>query len=906
MRFVLAAVLVAFVALPAAGIARSKAGSALTVGQLRWDGRDRPLGFLQFEPRLAWTVTSAVRAQKQTAYQVLVASSQTKLAPGKADLWDSGKVASEESINVRYAGPSPTARQRAFFTVRVWDRNDRPSAFAPASFWEMGLYDEEWEGQWIGRPRDSAERADAPDRSVTYLRKAFSLPKGIAKARLYASAFGVYRMSINGRAVSEDVLAPGFTDFHKRVLFQTYDVTGLLRKGDNVIAAVVAGGWCTAGAGGRAGACGLEPPRVMAQLEVTLADGRLQVVVSDETWRAHEGPTVTAHLYDGETYDARRAMPGWDTARFPGEGWVAARQYDKEIERDLVADPGPRTRVSENLRPIKVTRPRPGAYVFDLGQNVTGWARLAVNAPAGTTVTLRYAEALAPDGTLTVGALGGAKAMDRYITRGSGAETWEPGFSVRGFRYVEVTGLTSRPGRDAITGRVVHSVMPAAGRLITSNPHLNRLMANIDWSQRGSFLSVPTGGPATVERRGGMLDARAFALTGCLNRDVQSFYRKWIDDIRDAQHPTAAYGDESPRASEREGGPAGSAGVLVPFALYRCYADRTALDAHMTSMGRWLDFVRAKNPDLVWTNALGAFAGDPFEASPATDKTLIATAELVAAADAVVRIARYGGADLMSYVRRYDELARAVRAAFARRFVAGDRRLTSDTQGAYAFAIALGVLSGDALAGAGRHLVAAVERHGHHPATGVLGSAHLLPALSKLGRDDLAYRLLLEETCPSWLCSVKRGATTLPERWDPAAAQGRPGGGSLNHYALGAVGEWMYDAIGGIALDPGAPAGKRVIVRPRPGGGLSFARASYASLYGPIRTEWRREAGAFRLKVDIPANASATVTLPFAGQATEGGRKLEAAPGVTAMNVDRAGTTLAVESGRYDFSVGIP
>ena len=886
---------------------------ALTVSRLRWDGRDRPIGLIQFEPRLSWALASAARGERQTAYQVLVASDPGKLQPGKADVWDSKKVSSAESINVRYGGPSPLARQRAFWTVRVWDSADHPSVFAKPSWWEMGLYDEEWEGQWIGRPQARGEPPDTADRSVTYLRKSFALPGEVARARLYASGFGAYEISLNGKRASDDILAPGFTDYEKRVLFQAYDVTALVRRGDNVIGAVVGGGWCTAGLGGRLGACGAEPPRVMLQLEVTLTDGTLHKVITDPSWRSHAGPIQAAHLYDGESYDARLELRGWDTPAGAArtEGWAPVQQYDRQKERDLVADPGPATKVTQDLKPVKVTEPKKGVYVFDLGQNIVGWARLRTRAPAGTTVTLRFAEALEPDGSLYLANLAGARATDRYTARGEGVETWEPRFTVHGFRYVEVSGLPARPASDTITGRVVHSLMPATGQLETSNPLVNRLHANIVWSQRGGFLNVPTTGPQRAERLGSMLEARAFAMTACLNADVQGLYRKWIDDIRDAQHSNAAYADTAPRVHQREGGPgAGTAGILVPWALHRCYADRTPLDAHLPSMGRFLELVRTQNPDLIWSNQPGAATdvGDPLELGPATDRRLVATAELVHAADALTVMARASGPALEPEARRYQGVAEGARAAFARKFLAADGKLTSDTQTAYALALGMDLLPEPVRAGAGQHLAAAINRQGVHVTTGVLGSAYLLPALSRVGRDDLAYALLLQESCPSWMCSVKEGATTVWERWDgftKAKGFSKAPSNSLNHYALGAVGEWMYDAIGGIALDPLAPAGRHVFVRPRPGGGLTFARARHESPYGTISTDWRREGKVFRLKVSVPPNATATVSLP-AGRATEGGHALEAASGVKVVKSGAAGNEVTVASGAYDFTVTGP
>ncbi|HMI85043.1 MAG TPA: family 78 glycoside hydrolase catalytic domain [Polyangiaceae bacterium] len=896
-------------ALLAFGAACNELDGRLEVGHLRWDGQSQPLGFIQFEPRLSWSASSPERGQRQTAYQILVASTPERLRPGSADIWDSGRVASGESLNVHYGGPTPKARQRGYWSVRVWGKDGRPSPFASPVWWEMGLYDEEWEGKWIGRPSRPDEAQKTHDRSVVYLRKAFVLGPNIERARLYASAFGAYEILINGKKAGRNVLAPGFTDYEKRVLFQSHDVTDLVRAGDNVIGAIVGGGWCTAALGGRSGACGFEPPRVMLQLEITLIDGTLVTVVTDETWTAHAGPIVTSHLYDGERYDARREMQEWSTPRFDARDWQPVQQYDRQKERDLVADPGPPVQAMAELEPIGVTEPNPGVFIFDFGQNVVGWAQIGLHAPAGTAVTLRFAEALAPDGSLYVANLRSARATDVYVARGEGTETWEPRFTLHGFRFVEVEGLPARAALSAITARAVHSEMAIAGTLETSDPRINRLFANIRWSQRGAFISVPTTGPQRDERLGTTLEAQVFALTGCLNYDVQLFYRKWTEDLRDARLQNAAFADAAPNVRDRVGGSgAGAAGIQVPWALHRCYADRTALDLHLPSMEQWIDWIKKENPDLVWSRNLGP-AEDALELGPPTGASLIATAELVASADALAVMMRASGPNLEPSARKIEAVARDARSAFTKAFVLPDGRLTSDTQTAYALAIAKGALQGEARARAGERLAAAVERAGRHLTTGVRGTAVLLPALSLVGRDDLAYALLVQESCPSWLCSIGQGATTVWERWD-GLGSGRgfadAASNSLNHYAFGAVGEWMYDAIGGIALDASAPAGRHFVVRPRPGGGITHARARYESLYGPISTDWSLEDGSFRLKVVIPAGSTATVTLPFQGKATESRIPVAQAQHVQVIAVGGGTTLLAVDSGLYDFAVDAP
>lgn len=854
-------------------------GSALSVARLRWDASQHAIGALRLDPRLDWLLTSSEPGQAQTAYQVLIASDPELLATGKADVWDSGKVPGSDSLNVAYGGPSLSARQHGVWTVRVWDSQGRPSPYAAAERWEVGPWDEEVEGDWIGRAREPGESARERERSVSYFRRAFQVPEGFRSARLYATAFGLYEMRLNGQRVSEDVLTPGFTDYEKRVLMQTYDVTPLLHAGENVIGGIVAGGWCTARLRGKPGRCGDEPPRLRAVLELTLADGKVQTLESDDSWKYATGPLKSALLFEGESYDARRAMPGWDAPGFDDRGWQPAVEYDGDTERNVYPDPGVPIRVSDALPAVSVQEPSAGSYVFDLGRLIVGWPTLSVRAPAGTNITLRYAEQLRPDGSLASDATRARPATDQYVAAGSGSETWEPRFSLRSFRYVELRGLATRPPLATISARAVRSEMPVTGSLHTSDEALNGFFSSISSEQERSFLSVPSIGSAPGSEPGALLGAQLFALTSCLNRDVQRFYRKWLDDIRDAQLPSAKYAQAAPTTAASDGGAAASAGVLVPWALYRCYADRAGLDAHLTSMGRWLDAIVATNPDFVWRHGLGDSPGDPLESGARTDPALLATAELAYAADALAQMLRAGGARLAAEGERFHTLAQASRAAFNAEFVLPNGKLRSDTQTAYAVAIARGMLEGEALRRAGDHLAAALERSERRPKTGVIGTALLLPALSRVGRDELAYALLDALAEPN--SKLPRG---LPR---------------------GALGEWMYDAIGGIALDPEAPAGRHVLVRPRPGAKLTEARASFASLYGSIESHWSLAGRTFRLELTIPVGSSATVWMPFPGavRVTSRGQSSRDAATVTS---SAEGDVVRVNSGQHEFVVTAP
>jgi alpha-L-rhamnosidase len=882
-------------------------GKGLAVKRLRWDGLDNPLGVYTFHPHLSWAVSGTGRSRRQTAYQVLVATAVAKLHPGQADLWDSGRVVSSESVNVDYGGPPPRQRQKGFWTVRVWDEAERVSSWSQPAWWEMTPVEEEVEGEMIGDGA-GAPRTGHPPGEVIYLRKELIAPARLRQARLFASAEGAYEVHLNGHRVGARELAPGWIGYRRwrRTSFQTYDVTALIHAGQNAIGAIAAGAWCTVALGPAGAECGADPPSVMIVLELTSQTGDITTLRSDETWRSHPGPIRSSHLFDGESYDARMEMPGWDRPGFDDRSWIPAKRYDRH-ELNPFHDLSPPIVVGASLPAAKLSRPRPGAYVFDLGQNIVGWARLRLTGPRGTEIVLRFAEALNPDGSLSTTNLGTARATDRYVMAGIGEEIWEPRFTVHGFRYVELTGATTAPSLRAITGQVVHSKMTQTGWLETSSPLLNRLYANIVWSQRGAFLGVPTRGPARDERVGSLLDGQLFASTACLNMDVAGVFRKWIDDIRDGQRNGDAFGAFAPRVDDMEGGPgAGDGGVIIPWTSVVYYADRQVTDAFAPAMARWIDLIHHENPNLLWTRRRGVDFGNGSPTIEDTDKSLVATAFFAHDADLLARTFRFMGPRYGEYAAKYETLFADVRRAFTAAFVQPDGRLSSDTQTAYALAIRFGLLAGRDLERAGTWLIARVARDGAHVTAGPIGAAHLLPALSAVGRDDLAYRVLMQETCPAWLCSVKNGATTLWERfdgWTPEHGLAAGGQSSLNHVAWGAVGEWLYAAVGGIELDPAAPAGKHVFVRPRPGGGLTHARSRYDSLYGSLRTDWTMRNGTFTLDLEIPANTTATVALPAGGSVTEGGQPLRADAGLQDIRSGPAGTTLLAQSGRYRFSV---
>ncbi|RII14768.1 Bacterial alpha-L-rhamnosidase [Streptomyces sp. YIM 130001] len=736
----------------------------------------------------------------------------------------------------------------------------RSAADKPADGWQSPDFDDSaWEAAeiaaaWGADPWGKVAVAQAP---APQLRHEFRLGRGrIRGARLYATALGVYDAHVNGHRVGEDRLAPGWTDYDKRVQYQTYDVTKLLRPGDNAIGVTLSTGWYA----GNVGMFGPhqygEIPALLAQLEVTYADGSTERVVSGADWRAGTGPVTSADLLSGEDYDARLETPGWTRPGFDDGKWQRAVQVD-EVNAQVVAAVDGATRVAGEVRAEKLTEPQPGVYVYDLGQNMVGAVRLKVSGKAGTTVTLRHAEVLNPDGTLYTANLRTARATDTYTLKGGGTETYEPRFTFHGFRYVEITGLARKPAADAVVGRVLHTDAPFTMEFTTDVPMLNQLHSNITWGQRGNFLSVPTDTPARDERLGWTGDINVFAPTAAYTMESARFLTKWLQDLRDDQLEDGSLPDVAPLVGNVGNGAAGwgDAGVTVPWALYQAYGDIRVLEESWASMVKWLEYLEAHSDGLLRPDA---GYGDWLNIEDETPKDVIATAYFAHSADLVARIAEVLDRDPAPY----RDLFERVRAAFRKAYVASGR-VEGDTQTAYVLSLSMDLLADDERGPAADRLVELIKSKDWHLSTGFLGTPRLLPVLTDTGHTDVAYRLLTQRTFPSWGYQIEQGATTMWERWDSIRPDGSfqdAGMNSFNHYAYGSVGEWMYAHIAGIA--PGSPGFRKVVVRPRPGGGVTEASGTYRSLYGPISTRWKAASDSFRLTVSLPAHTSGEVWVP--------------------------------------------
>lgn len=858
----------------------------LRVTRLRCEYLVDPLGIDETAPRLSWCLETPRRGARQLAYRIRVASTPENLAAGRADRWDSGRVESDATAHVAYAGAPLCSRDVCHWNVEVWATSDfQPSGFSPQlslpAFWTMGLLaPADWSARWIAADPEILSRdpeailptLTEPGTPAVF-RREFELPAAatVRRATVYASARGLFELRLGGKRVGEDLFAPEWTDYEKRIHYRTYDVTAFLAAGTNELAATLGDGWWSGYVGWQEqrGRYGSLENSLLVQLEVELADGTRLTVGSDASWHCATGPILASDFQMGETFDARREPRDWLPARE-----VAAPAAS------LVARRSEPVRITETLAPVSHTEIASGVHLYDLGQNIAGYVRLKVAAPAGTRVQLRHGERLNADGTLYTANLRRAKATDVYVCRGGGVEVFEPHFTFHGFQYVELSGLPGAPLPDAVTGCVIHSATPPAGHFECSHPGVNRLWLNGLWSQRDNFLSVPTDCPQRDERLGWMGDAQVFCRTAMCNMDVAAFFTKWLIDVEDAQTPEGVFPDVAPRLREdihfvglgNLGGAAAwaDAGIIIPHTLWRVYGDLRVVERHWGAMVRWLDWIERHNPDGLRLNKLANNYGDwlciPSDTSFGTHspmKNLLATAYWADDAAKMARMARALGreADTARFLAMFER----VRAAFQREWLRPDGRLAVETQTAYLLALAFDLLPTEVRARAAEHLVANIRELGWHLSTGFVGISHLNPQLTLTGHVDVAYRLLLQEGYPSWLFPVMQGATTIWERWDSWTIAGgfhKDGMNSFNHYSLGSVGEWLFRHVAGIELDPETPGYKRFVLQPHIGAGLDHARATLRTLHGEIASAWRVTDGKLRWEFTVPPNTEATVFVP--------------------------------------------
>jgi len=910
--------------------------AALEPQHLECEYLPSPIGIDAAHPRLSWLDVSSRREERQTAYRVLAATTKILLKAGKGDLWDSGKVASDDTAQVAYSGRTLASCERAFWAVRVWDGDDRPSAWSEPVAWEMGLLlPDDWHGKWIARaPYESPESADRLP--LPLLRREFKLDGKVKQARAYVIGLGYFELSANGQKVGDHLLDPGYTRYDRRILYVSHDITTALRNGENVVGLMLGNGWFnvpTKAAWGFDQAPWRQTPRLLMEIRIEMADGRVMTISSDENWKTSDSPITFSSIYGGENYDARLEQPGWDKPGFDDRSWQPALPVDAPKGR-VVAQAIYPIRVDRLVKPISVSQPAPGVCVFDAGQNLTGDAEICLSGAAGTTVTLRYGERLGTDGRVDQSGIGvhvlrfGQDQQfqtDRYTLKGHGLERWHSRFNYNGFRYVEVTGAPSPLTADNLTIRCFHSAVPEVGSFTCSNPLLNKIWENGRWSYLSNLFGIPTDCPHR-EKNGWTGDAQFACEQGLFYADGITVYEKWMNDIADEQLPNGMLPGICPSNGTwgymRYGGPSwDSAFLLIPWYLYEYYGDSTALRVHYPEYLLYLNYLTSRARNRIVDVGLPDWSTWKTE----TPAAVTDTAYYYRDARIIAAVARMLGKSQDAAAA--DNIADEIRTAFNKEFYhpeTGDYSVGSQT--------ALGcALYQDMVEPANEskvldRLVSNItgQVNQGHLDFGFLGAKYVLNTLTDHGRADVAYGIVSQKTQPGWGWQVGQGATTLWEDWEGSA--------SLNHTFFGDVNAWMMKTVAGVNPDPANPGFKHILIRPDPVGDLTWARGSYDSIRGRIESEWHKESGRFRLTITIPANTSATVYLPAnaADLIQESGKPLAEAQGVKLIqgvggvipdeprsstgrqgNLPTPGAfaglaVIEIQSGRYEFTSTLP
>ncbi len=835
-----------------------------------------PLGIDTLKPRFFWCLQSDRNGARQIAYRLRCATSEALIAT--PDLGDSGRVETSKNAHIEYAMSPLRPRQRVFWQVEIEDETGAQTNSEIAWF-ETGLMGETLSGQWIGSALSGGTQNSAP---CPFLRKDFTIKKTVMSARLYATALGLYEYSINGQRVGDDVFTPGWTDYNTRVQYQTYDVTQLLQGGNNACGAILGDGWYCGHVEWRGRQRYGDRPKLRAELLLTFEDGSTQSIGTDESWKYAFGPILESDMLMGEHYDARREMPGWNTATFDDAEWAPVRVFDAP-KIEICASSGPTVCVHEMIKPVAL-KTLPGSpveeFVFDMAQNMVGCVRLKLRGKAGATVRLRFAEVVNVDGTLYIENLRSARATDYYTFKSDEIEEWEPRFTFHGFRYVEVSGLELECDLESVTGLVYHSDIKRIGEWSSDNALLNQLQHNIWWGQKGNFLEVPTDCPQRDERLGWTGDAQVFARTAAFNADIAGFFAKWQRDIRDAQFSNGGVPcvvpNTGPIAGDEDGGPAWSdATIICPWTMYLCYGDERVLEEnydvfvryiqHLDDLSRPFGMIRAHPECKAFAGFGDWLSTDTPDAFGTTRKDLIGTAFFAHSTRILAKIARVLGKT--DDAETYEKLFEKIKAAFNARFVTPDGLVSGNTQTSNVLALHFDLMPQNRRATALDELVCDIKKRGNHLSVGFVGSPYIAQVLSDNGRADVAFELLHQTAHPSWLYAVTQGATTIWERWDgwthDKGFQDKSMN-SFNHYAYGAIGAWMYAKVAGIEIDENAVGYEHILFKPLldPTRNLNAARAVLQSLRGEIVSDWKLEGEKFSWKIVVPPNAHASVFVP--------------------------------------------
>ncbi len=876
--------------------------SELTVEHLK-----NPIGLDETQPKFGWILTAKQRNVMQTAYEIQVSENQNmagKLA------WKSGKVLSDASINIAYEGEKLKSGKRYFWRARVWDNKGKSSGWSVVNQWQMALLNTaDWKAQWIESDMVETKRL------CPQFRKSFNTAKTIQSATAYITAHGMYEANINGKKVGDAFFTPGFTSYNKRLQYQTYDVTTMLQKGENVIAVIVGNGWYRGYIGWvtQVNTWG-DKLGLLLQLEIKYNDGTKELVITDKSWKSATGKIVSSEVYYGETIDANKETTGWKMAGYNDSKWNGVKIADYKFD-NLLATYNEPIRKHEVFKASKVITTPKGEKVLDFGQNLVGFETIKIKGQKGDTIRIYHAEVLDKAGNFYTENLRTATSLSTYILSGNGEETFEPHFTFYGFRYIKIEGVRGEIIPENFPAVALYSDMPKTGSFTTSNALINQLQSNIEWGQKGNFLDIPTDCPQRDERLGWTGDAHVFVRTAAYNRGVYNFFNKWMKDMAADQWADGRVPWVIPNIftkSETESGSTGwsDASAIIPWNIYNAYGDKKILENQYPSMKKWVDYMKNKSVNSLWNTEKFHFGDwlffrpddDKDGIAAITDKNMIAQCFFAHSTQMLINTAEVLGKT--DDVKSYTELLANVKKAYMDEYVTANGGLVSNTQTAYVLALHFDMLPQHLRQQAANRLAKNIEKYRNHLTTGFIGTPYICHVLSRYGHLSVAYRLLLQKTYPSWLYPVTVGATTIWERWDAQKPDGSfqtSEMNSFNHYAYGAIGDWMYRVAAG--LRETAPAYKQFIVQPHLGGDFTFMKADLKTSYGNAASHWKIEGNQLIMEVEVPVNTTAKIYIPAKTiqDITESGNVLSSSKDITVVGIEGKFVVVKAGSGKYTF-----
>ncbi len=874
----------------------------IKVEELRCENRVNPVGVDILQPSFSWQLSGEYRGIVQSAYEI-------KVLLDKNVVWNSGVVKSEQSVHVPYTGPALISGKKYTWMVKVWDRKEKASTWSKEASWQMGLLKaSDWKAKWIQIGLDE----DPIDLSPLF-RKEFTITKKIKSATAFITAYGLYEAEINGKRVGNACLTPGWTSFEKRLQYQMYDVTELIKTGGNAVGITLGNGWYRGGVG-----LGTKPSlqkkrSLLCQLQLNYTDGSSDFIISDDSWKASTGPILYSEIYHGEIYDARLEKNGWSVAGYDDSKWGSVKIANKTYD-NLIATYNEPVRKHETFKPVKVIQTPKGETVLDFGQNLVGWVKVKVTGKAGNKIKIYHGEVLDKEGNFYNGNLRNAKQQATYLLKGNTEETFEPHFVFYGFRYIKIEGYPGRINPENFIATALYSDMEETGTFSCSNELVNQLQHNIQWSQKGNFIDVPTDCPQRDERLGWIGDAQVFSRTATFNMNVDNFFTKWLKDLKADQNDEGVVPSIIPnmfRVVTPSSGWADAA-TIIPWNLYLAYGDKSILKDQYESMKAWVNYMKQKSKNNLFTirQQYGDWlfyspSPDDFGMAAVTDKDLISQCFYAHSTQLLINAANVLGNK--EDASTYSELLKNIKNAFMEEYVTPTGQLVSNTQTAYVLALNFDMFPEILRPQASERLVNNINKYGNVLTTGFLGTPYLTNVLSRFGHTDVAYKLLLQTTYPSWLYSVTKGATTIWERWDGIKLDGTfpiTQMNSFNHYSYGAIGDWLYRFVTGINTYEEFPGYKKIKIKPYPGGGFTYAKAELLTYYGNVRSHWRAEKGNIFIDVVIPANTTAMIYIPGteSNTITESGKSISLVKEIEVVGREEGYTVLKVGSGKYLFS----